>query len=719
MNTSLAPHAPIDRRALVTRHNPRLQRFDLQCPFSVGNGEFAFTADVTGLQTFADAYDKTVPLGTMAQWAWRSEAPIPGRTPADFSWTDFDTYGRPVPYPYIGAQTWFGVKPAYAPLDPVKEESGAWLERNPHRLHLGVLGLDLKGNYGQAVQPGDLTDIDQHLDLWSGLLHSRFKLSGRPVQVRTACHPTLDLIAVEIESSLLADGRQLGLRLAFPGANPYASHGKDWLYPELHTTEILARTESTLRLERRLNDSRYTVLLEWTDAHPQEDGPHLFRLLPRPGATRLTVILAFSPRLRDEALPDAEAVFIASASHWADFWRSGGAIELTGSRDPRAGELERRIVLSQYLTAIQCSGSTPPAETGLTCNSWYGKFHLEMHWWHAAHFALWGRIGLLNRSLAWYRRILPQARATAIRQGYQGARWPKQTSTEGLETPSSIGPLLIWQQSHPLLYAEYCWREAPGRATLEEHAEVVEATADFMASYAHFDAASGSYVLGPPLIPAQENHDPFLTRNPTFELAYWAFGLQLAQTWRERMGLPRKSLWDDVIRRLAPLPIEDGVYLAHERCPETYTRFNIDHPSMLGAWGMIPGPNVDRAVMARTLDGVVAEWRWDETWGWDYPLAAMTAARLGRPAQAVDLLLMDTPRNRYAVNGHCFQFDGLPLYLPANGGLLAAVAMMAAGWDPPLAVNSGATGDGPSTQAPGFPGDGSWNVRWEGLRKAP
>ena len=52
----------------------------------------------------------------------------------------------------------------------------------------------------------------------------------------------------------------------------------------------------------------------------------------------------------------------------------------------------------------------PPQETGLTVNSWYGKFHLEMHWWHAAHFALWNRTPLLEKSLGWYDRILPAAR---------------------------------------------------------------------------------------------------------------------------------------------------------------------------------------------------------------------------------------------------------------------------------------------------------------------
>jgi hypothetical protein len=121
-------------------------------------------------------------------------------------------------------------------------------------------------------------------------------------------------------------------------------------------------------------------------------------------------------------------------------------------------------VLSQYLTAIQCSGSTPPQETGLTVNSWYGKFHLEMHWWHAAQFALWNRLPLLEKSLGWYQRILPSARERARTQGYRGARWPKMVGPEGRDSPSPIGPLLIWQQPHPIFYAELCYRSRPNRA---------------------------------------------------------------------------------------------------------------------------------------------------------------------------------------------------------------------------------------------------------------
>ncbi len=57
-------------------------------------------------------------------------------------------------------------------------------------------------------------------------------------------------------------------------------------------------------------------------------------------------------------------------------------------------------------------------------------------------------------------------------------------------------------------------------------------------------------------------------------------------------------------------------------------------------------------------------------------------------------------------NGHTPQRPNLPVYLPSNGGLLAAIAMMAAGWD-----------GAPARHAPGFPDDGSWVVRVEGIGK--
>ena len=66
----------IDRHALVTRHNPRFRNVDPMSPLSVGNGELASTAHMTGLQTFPEFLRgegsspraDTISLGTPAQW---------------------------------------------------------------------------------------------------------------------------------------------------------------------------------------------------------------------------------------------------------------------------------------------------------------------------------------------------------------------------------------------------------------------------------------------------------------------------------------------------------------------------------------------------------------------------------------------------------------------------------------------------------------------------
>src|SRR5690606_10752816 len=44
------PDAPIDRAALVGRHAPGVRAIDPGAALTVGNGRFAFTVDVTGLQ---------------------------------------------------------------------------------------------------------------------------------------------------------------------------------------------------------------------------------------------------------------------------------------------------------------------------------------------------------------------------------------------------------------------------------------------------------------------------------------------------------------------------------------------------------------------------------------------------------------------------------------------------------------------------------------------
>lgn len=682
--------ASIDRESLVRRHNQTNTRIDPLAALSLGNGRFAFTADVTGLQTIAPEYESTMPLCTMSEWGWHT-APRPATIAhSELRLTDFDTHGRTV---------------GYHTSSEGQTDLFNWLRENPHRLHLGRIGLCLLNSPDRQIESGEITEINQELDLWRGVLTSRFKLNGESVETITTVHPNLDLIAVSVESELLRSGR-LGVCFSFPFGSS-SMQAADWKQPEKHQTKLFQQTNMRADLHRILDNDSYFVSIGYeNNASLNESKPHNFVLRSGARSNWLSFSTLFQRANKPTPLPNAAATFAVSTKHWRRFWSTGGAVDFSNSSDKRAQELERRVVLSQYLTAIQCSGNQPPQETGLTVNSWYGKFHLEMHWWHATHFALWNRLPLFERSLGWYQLILPQARALARSQGYRGARWPKMAGPEGRDSPSPIGPLLIWQQPHPIFYAELCYQSHSNRRTLARYADLVFESATFMSSYAYLDQNADRYVLGPPVIPAQENHPPRETWNPTFELAYWAFALELAQRWRERLGLKRLEEWNRVIAKLSALPMREGIYLAHENCPETFTERNHDHPSMLGALGFLPGDGVDRETMRRTLFKTIKEWRWDQTWGWDYPLTAMTAARLGETKTAIDALLMTTEKNRYLANGHNWQRPNLPCYLPGNGGLLYAVAMMTAGW-------RGA----PSGNAPGFPNDGSWKVLRDGLNR--
>ncbi|MCR5312391.1 MAG: hypothetical protein K6E54_01845, partial [Bacteroidaceae bacterium] len=395
-----------------------------------------------------------------------------------------------------------------------------------------------------------------------------------------------------------------------------------------------------------------------------------------------------------------------------EYWKSGAAVDFSLCTDPRAKELERRVVLSQYLLAIQCAGTTPPQETGLTYNSWFGKYHLEMIWWHQAQFALWGHPEMLARTIPWYEKALPMAREIARRQGFEGARWMKMTDPSAKEAPSNVGSFLIWQQPHIIYLCELLYRATGDENIIRKYSEMVDETARFMASFASYDEQHDRYVLRG-CIPAQETLKAAETINPPFELSYWHYALGVAQEWRKRQGLQPHKEWQKIIDKMSSLTAKDGVYAAAEsaasyKSPNVPLAMYSDHMAVLGACGILPfSPQYDKSTMTQTLEWVMNSWNWNKTWGWDYPMTCMCATRLGKPADAIDAILMDKRTNTYLVNGHNYQDSRLRCYLPGNGGLLTAVALMCAGWD------------GCDDVLPGFPKDGHWNVQWEGLLPMP
>ena len=331
-----------------------------------------------------------------------------------------------------------------------------------------------------------------------------------------------------------------------------------------------------------------------------------------------------------------------------------------------------------------------------------------MYLWHEAYLPLWNHTELLERSLVWYQEHLPQARLNAARNGYKGARWPKMVAEDALDSPSPIAVLLVWQQPHIIYMLEMAYGSGEETAFLEKYYELVEETAEFMADFAAYNEERKVYELLGPLIPAQECHDPMVTRNPSFEVEYWSLTLKIAAEWAKRLGRKVPEKWLHVAENMAPMAVGEGKYLAHEQCPDTYTAFAEDHPSMLCSYGLIDSGRTDREIMGNSLREVEKCWNYPSLWGWDFAVMCMTAVRLGEPEHAIELLLKDTEKNSYVASGNNYQRgrSDLPLYLPGNGSLLLAAALMTAGYP----------GSG---ELPGFPRNGQWEVEFEGIRPFP
>ena len=687
---------PIDREALLMRNNPQVTKFDSLASFSVGNGEFAFTVDASGLQTFPEKYSKGVPLGTQSQWGWHSFPNVNNYQPKEVL-KEFD-FGRPQKEIY-----------ACQFKEPGRQQDACnYLRINPHRLHLGIIGLELK----EGTSTGDFKDLHQTLNLWKGQINSAYTLDGKAVKVQTTCHPNIDMMAACVETPApVADGIYQGICLRFP--YPTGGHADDaclWGVDNKHNTEVIRQDANSALLKRTLDATTYYVDVRWEgQATLTEKARNYWVLTPAEDKLNFTCrFVAEEPAA--EVLPTFTETMEASATHWTAFWSNGGIVDFSQCTDPRAKELERRVVLSQYLLAIQSAGSTPPQETGLTYNSWYGKYHLEMIWWHQAWQPLWGHGDLLARTMKWYESAEPMAREIAKRSGFDGIRWMKMTDPSAAEAPSNVGSFLIWQQPHYIYMAELIYRANPTEDVLKEYYHLVQETAKFMYSFAVYDELGGRFILKG-AIPAQETLKAATTINSPFELSYWHYAMQVAQEWRERMGEGRNLEWDEMIDKLSPLAYnDDDLYLASEDATDTYIdiRFTSDHMAVLGSVGILPMNKLIRKdYMKNTLNWIWDNWNWGKTWGWDYPMTAMNATRLGEPEKAVGALLMDKRTNTYLVNGHNYQDSRLRCYLPGNGGLLTAVALMCAGWD------------GCEVENPGFPKDGTWNVRWEGLKPMP
>lgn len=724
----------IDRKAVLDRNNPHVTQFDNLNSLSVGNGHFATTVDVTGLQSFPQLCEEGVPLCAMSDWGWHSYPNTSNLKPEETQRTMDLGHGR---------KEVFAVE---YKTDGRNKDATEYFRVNPHRLNLGNLGL-VFGKDGECTV-SDIKDIKQTLNLYDGNIRSQYNVLSIPVDVTTAALSNRSALITTVSTKLFRKAQaKFCFQLPYV-TGKHADCATDWKSTDKHTSKVVAKGGNYAIIEHTLDATTYYAKLSWQGSAKFLANEATHRYVIQPTSDNISVKVEYAEKQADLMKTFNYAKELASVTaFWNKWWYEGAMVDFGSCTDPRAKELERRTVLSQYLTFINCANDTPAQETGLTYNSWFGRPHLEMTWWHTVDFSLWNRPQVMEKILEWYNGpAYPEAKKIAERQNFKGIRWMKMTDPWVGESPSNVGSFLTWQQPHYIYMAEEMYRHNPTPETISKYAKAVEETAEFLADFAlSCSPKDGGKIRLFGQTAAQESMSKDFSYWHPFEQVYFVYGLTTAQTWRERQGLPRHTEWDDVIKRMAPLADHDGIYTAgaptapfiqsddqsatssngqsatfdpfnYNAAPsakqlteeEFYLKCRSDHPAVLGACGMLPDYGLyDRAKMQRTLDYVMNNWNWPTTWGWDYGMTAMCAARLGDGENAIRALLIDKGKNTYLVSGHNYQEPKrLRLYLPGNGSLLDAVAMMCAGWD-----------GCPDIKNPGFPQNGKWNVRWEGLRK--
>ena len=278
--------------------------------------------------------------------------------------------------------------------DPKLEQATQWLIGNPNRINLGRIGLCYKGS---TLNESEITNPEQKLDLWSGVITSIFKVAGTTVKVVTQGDFDSDAVAVSIESDLIRSGDlQVELDFPFPPIHSteykYEVFAGVYDFPQNHTTTLVeAGTDHTsAHIQHVLQETSYFVNLRWPNQTPlmlsRNEPPnstaitaHRYTLGSRSNSSSVAFTAQFSPDSRVPSIP--AKIQDKSVREWNAYWKEGGFIDLTASTNSNATELQRRIIKSQYHVRVNSAASgQPPQESGLMNNGWYGKLGSGTLW---------------------------------------------------------------------------------------------------------------------------------------------------------------------------------------------------------------------------------------------------------------------------------------------------------------------------------------------------
>lgn len=597
------------KKEFISKFDIHHKEMDISNPLTVGNGNFAFTCDVTGVQTLYEAY-RRIPLCTMS----------------NFIWAQRNTEGQ-IPYQeYARAQD--GAPIRY--MTDTESKDYDKFRDDVFKFDLFKLVFLYKN---ERLKQEQIEVVSQQLSLYDGILISKFKIEGILVEVETKIPQNHNNLQIKIQTKL----KDLALKIIF--------------FEPASTMEGRTEKQSSYEVEQNvffIKSELASYALYFKTNLPREDSVFYTK-------DKAYLIFSFHQDFEDD-----------NAMH--DYFSKAKSLD-TGDE-----ELNRRLVLSLYLLKVNTLGIYPPAETGLTCNSWYGKFHLEMHLWHHLGLIRMGLYEYVLPSLLWYLTLYESSKERAEFQGYQGIRLPKMTDYRGQDTPSNIGCLLIWQMPHIIIMLDEILYQNPKALDIERFIPLVKGLIDFMSSF--YYKKNGYYHLDTPLIPANENVE-YDKDTPIFEECYTIHAFQIFKQWIKEYELEYDTnRIEDILKDYVPLPVYQNCYEAFQGCEETYSKYPHDHPMMIGMYSFFKSTIVDESIIQHTLNKILNAWTLDDTWGWDFPMLAMSAYHIGDKDLALQILKMKALKNGYIKNGHNPQLpkQDLPIYLPGNGAYILALS---------------------------------------------
>jgi hypothetical protein len=244
-------------------------------------------------------------------------------------------------------------------------EIANWLRENPHRLNLGTIGLWFADEKIKSEK--DLEYKTQVLDMWTGRATSKFATHGDAITVETVADPGSSTVGISIESRAFGKG-DLGLFFDFP----YPTHDKFnapfvgvFNLTDLHETKLAVDdNKKSAEIRHVLGETKYSLVLSWegdAEIEGPAEGTHRY-FLKTPGDS--LVLTASFAEMKPEKVSSFKEVNEASEKWWREYWSNGAFLDLTGTKDEDAMEIQRRTILSQYLVAVNSASRLPPQESG-------------------------------------------------------------------------------------------------------------------------------------------------------------------------------------------------------------------------------------------------------------------------------------------------------------------------------------------------------------------